>query len=263
MTVRRWAVALAAAGAILLATAAGGKPSPYPSFTGDLVDTVHIVPDDLAAQIEASLRDYQTRSGNQVAVAIVHTTGNRSLEEYSIGLARQWGVGTKDKDNGVLLLIAYDDHKIRIEVGRHLEDTLTDLQAGRIINDRMVPLLRDNKPGDAVLQGEQAIRQVLGDTQVGALPPVQPSEPATQGTPGWVGFVVLAVIILAISLSRFGRRRRWFGGFGGPIFWGGGFGGGFGGGSSGGGFGGGGFGGGGFGGGGGGGFGGGGASGGW
>jgi uncharacterized protein len=253
-------VALAAAGAILLATAAGGKPSPYPSFTSALVDTVHVVPDDVAAQVEAGLRDYQARSGNQVAVAIVHTTGNQALETYSIGLARQWGVGTKDKDNGVLLLIAYDDHKIRIEVGRHLEGTLTDLQSGRIINDRMVPLLRDNNPGGAVLQGTEAIRQVLGDTKVGPLPVVPASKPTSQQTPGWVFPVVILFIILAGFVSRFGRRRRWFGGFGGPIFWGGGFGGGFGGGSSGGG---GGFGGGGFGGGGGGGFGGGGASGGW
>jgi uncharacterized protein len=250
---------VAAVGAVLLATAAGGKPSPFPSFSAPLVDTVHVVPAEVAQQIDAQLQDYQSRTGNQIAVAIVHTTGNEALEDYSIKLARQWGVGSKDKDNGVLLFIAYDDHKLRIEVGRGLEGNLTDLVSGRIIRDIIVPQMRANDPGQAVLTGTQAIRAALGDTQVGPLPvaPPQPA-PTSQSTPGWLVFVIIAGLILFVILGQFGRRRRWpgfGGGFAGPIFWGGGFGGGGGGGGG--------FGGGGFGGGGGGGFGGGGASGGW
>jgi len=85
----RHVAVMAAVGAVLLATAAGGKPSPFPSFSAPLVDTVHVVPGDLAQQIDAQLTDYQQRTGNQIAVAIVHTTGNDALEDYSIKLASQ------------------------------------------------------------------------------------------------------------------------------------------------------------------------------
>ena len=226
----------------------------FPDFTAPVVDQARVVPDDVEQRVGAGLQDYQRRSGNQVAVAVVRTTGRRSLEDYSIDLAREWGVGTKDKDNGVLLLIAYDDRKLRIEVGRGLEGTLTDLESGRIIRERLVPLLRRGDVGGAVTRGSDAIRQELGDTQVGRLPPVPAGEEAPdEGGGGFPWLFLLAVPVLGLAFLGRGRRRGW----GGPVFYGGGWGGYSGGGggfSSGGG---------GFGGGGGGGFGGGGASGGW
>lgn len=75
--------------------------------------------------------DYQTRSGNQIVVAVVKTTGDQSIENYTIDLARSWGVGQNGKDNGIVLVIANNDRKVRIEVGRGLEGDLTDLQSGR------------------------------------------------------------------------------------------------------------------------------------
>ena len=250
----RWLTAAAAAAAVVLATAAGGTPSAFPKFSAPVVDAVGLVSQQVVSEVSASLEDYQNRSGNQIAIALVHTTGNRALEDYSIDLARAWGVGQKGKDNGVLLLIAYDDHKVRIEVGRGLEGNLTDLQSGRIINDRLIPLLRQGDVSGAVAQGALALRQTLGDTTVGPLPTVAPPPaPVSHGSP-LPGLAIAGAVLAFSVLGGFGRRRRW-GGFMGPIFWGGGLGG-FGGGGGG-------FGGGGFGGGGGGGFGGGGASGGW
>lgn len=227
----------------------------FPKFTAPVVDDADAVPDEVETQVNAALVDYQRRSGNQLAVAVIGTTGERSLEDYTIDLAREWGVGEKGGDNGVLLLIAIEDKKLRIEVGRGLEGTLTDLQSGRIIRQRLVPLLRNGDVGGAVLQGTAAIRQELGDTEVGQLPPIQEEEPGSQGGSPWPLLFVLP--IFGLSMLGAGRRRgRFGGGFGGPVFWGGGFGGGgFGGGGGGGG--------GGFSGGGGGSFGGGGASGGW
>jgi uncharacterized protein len=192
---------------------------------------------------------------------VIKTTGSQSLENYSIDIARRWGVGTKDKDNGVLLLIAVDDHKLRIEVGRGLEGDLTDLQSGRIIREQLTPRLRRGDFGGAVEVGTQEIRRVLGDTQLGAPPTTgaPASNPKGSGTSAL--WILLPLAFVAASAIGSGRRRGRRFGLGPPIFWGGGFGGG---GFGGGGFGGGGSGGGGgFGGGGGGGFGGGGASGGW
>ena len=244
---------VAAVGAVVLA---------LPAFTAPVVDEAGVVPDDVERSVSAQLNDYQGRAGNQVAVAVVRTTGAQSLEDYSIDLAREWGVGKRGEDNGVLLLVAIDDRRVRIEVGRGLEDELTDLEAGEIVRDRLVPLLRVGDVGGAVRQGTEAIRASLGDATVGALPP--PPAPVDDGGGGdgdGFGGILPILVFGAFALTAMGGRgrRRWGGGV--PIFWGGGFGGSHG--SSGGG--GGGFsgGGGGFSGGGGGGFGGGGASGSW
>ncbi|MBV9284795.1 MAG: TPM domain-containing protein [Acidimicrobiia bacterium] len=243
----------AAAVALLIVAATS-----FPKFTAPVVDAAGVVPDNVEQQVDAALNDYQQRSGNQIAVAIIKTTGSKALEDYSIDLARNWGVGQKGKDNGVLLLIATQDRKARIEVGRGLEGTLTDLQAGEIIDQQVVPHMRDGDPGGAIVAGTDAIRATLGDTTVSQPAPAPPPTPKPAPfNPAAFIFPVLLLLFIFSAIGR-GRRRGHFWGL--PIFWGGGWGGGFGGGGA---FGGGGFGGGGFGGGGGGGFGGGGASGGW
>ena len=119
----------AAVGVILLPVATlaarAGAAERFPAFTAPVVDAVGVVPADVEQRVDAELNDYQARTGNQVAVAVVKTTGSTSIEDYSIDLARSWAVGRKGEDNGVLVLIAYNDHKLRIEVGRGLEGTLT------------------------------------------------------------------------------------------------------------------------------------------
>jgi uncharacterized protein len=254
---------------------------PLPAFTAPVVDEAGVVPDGIEQTIDSELNAYQARSGNQIAVAVVKTTGGRSIEDYGIDLARAWGVGSKDKDNGVLLTIAYNDHRLRIDVGRGLEATLTDLQAGRIIREQITPRLKVEDIGGAIQAGTLAIRQSLGDPQAaqplpvngepgsggpGGPAPFNPSGGGGGGGGGW-GFLPFLLFgafgLFSLAGGGFGYRRRRRFGWAGPIFWGGGwggygggFGGGFGGSSGGGG-------GGGFSGGGGGSFGGGGASGSW
>jgi uncharacterized protein len=260
------AAAVAAVALSAGASACSSSSSPIPKFTAPVVDQAGVVSDATERQVDSELIDYQARTGNQIAVAIVKTTGSKSLEDYTIDLARAWGVGQKGKDNGAVLLIAYKDRKVRIEVGRGLEGTLTDLDSGRIIRERIIPQMQAGNVDAAIVEGTHGIRQVLQDPALGDLPateePAPSPAPSSTGSP-WAA--VIPIIFLVIFVSGFGRRRRRRGIFGLPNFWGGGWGGGFGGGGfGGGGFGGGGGGGGGgFGGGGGGGFGGGGASGSW
>ena len=204
VTIAMWA-ALAGIGA-----AADASPS-KPAFTAPVVDAANVVPDGIEHQVDNELNDYQQRSGNQIAVAVIKTTGSQSLEDYSIDLARAWGVGTKTKDNGVLVLIAYDDHKLRIEVGRGLEGTLTDLQSGRIIRDQMTPRLKSGDVGGAIEAGTASIRVVLGDEQATA-PPATHVTPTTSPTGGipW-GLIVFAILAVSSIGGGFGRRRRRFG----------------------------------------------------
>ncbi|HVE91603.1 MAG TPA: TPM domain-containing protein [Actinomycetota bacterium] len=235
----------------------------FPEFTAPVVDAAGVVPDAVEQQVNAELNDYQARSGNQIAVAVVKSTGNRGIEDYGIDLARKWGVGLNEKDNGVLLLIAHEDRRLRIETGQRVDDELTDIEAGRIIRERITPLLRQGDVGAAVTEGTRAIRRTLGDTAAGPapVPPQRAPAPSARTDPSGLIFLGFMLFMFMGGMGR--RRRRRWGML--PILWGAGLGSGygrssgsFGGGSSGGGFSGGGFSGG-----GGGGFGGGGASGSW
>ncbi len=232
------------------------RSTDFPRFTAPVVDDAGVVPDDAERRVDAALRDYQDRSGNQIAVCVIDTTGDAALEDYAIDLAREWGVGTRGDDNGVLLLIAMEDRRLRIEVGRGLEGDLTDIESGRIIREQITPRLAGGDVGAAIEAGTNAIRAALGDTQ--AAPVAEPEQTEDDGGrfPGGEALAVIIPLLLFGVLGGVGRTARRRGWGMAPIFWGGGLGGSGGGWGSGGG-------GGGFGGGGGGDFGGGGASGGW
>ncbi|MGD9798701.1 MAG: YgcG family protein [Acidimicrobiia bacterium] len=253
-------VALLTAAAIGVVVAlAGAAGAALPEFTGSVVDDAGAVPAPVEQALAADLDDFRARTGRQVAVAVVETTGDDSLEDYSIDLARAWGVGDQGDDDGVLLLLVIGDRQARIEVGRGVEGDLTDSESGRIIRGYIVPHMQAGDVGGALTTATEAIRVELGDDLAAPPAPVEDDDGGS-GVP-WGTLVPLGLVGLALSVAAFGTggggpRRRGMGrrGMGGaPIIWGGGFGGGgFGGGGGGG-----------FGGGGGGGFGGGGASGGW
>jgi len=203
----------AVAGLLLALAGAAGAAEDLPKFTQPVVDAAGAVAPATEDQVGAELTDYETRSGNQIAVAVIDSTGNQSIEDYSIDLARAWGVGRKDKDSGILLVIATSDRKLRIEVGRGLEGDLTDLQSGRIVRERLVPLLTRGDLDEAVIQGTRAIRTELGDTQVGALPPALGSGERDTGAPGRLLFPAALLGLGALALLR--RRRGGRGGHGG------------------------------------------------
>ena len=230
-----------------------------PEFTAPVVDSIGRVSAEVETQINSELTSFQQSGGPQIAVAVVDTTGNATLENYSIDLARSWGIGDKEKDNGVLVLIALEDRTLRIEVGSGVEGELTDVTAGQIVDSVMLPRLRSNDVDGAVRDGARAVMQVWRGENI-VSEPIAPSAPATEPTPQQSIFSIIlffGIMIVFITLAAAGKRRggSMFGPFGAGTIYGGGFGGHRGG------FGGGGFGG--FGGGGGGGFSGGGASGSW
>ncbi|HWC11591.1 MAG TPA: TPM domain-containing protein, partial [Acidimicrobiales bacterium] len=196
MSRRRRLCPLVAALTVLLAPAAAGAQE-IPPFRAPVVDGAGVVPDAVERAVGTELVDYRSRSGNQVAVAVVRTTGRKSIEDYSIDLAREWGVGEKGRDNGVVIVIAYDDRKLRIEVVRGLEGTLTDLEAGRIARDRIAPLLRAGDVGGAVRHGTAAIRGALGDSEAGALPTIPPGarEPEGPSSGWWLPFLFIVPFV--------------------------------------------------------------------
>ena len=117
----------------------------YPSPTSDFFvnDFASCLTDEDKSTIQALGEELYKKTKAQVVVVTVQSLGGRDIESYSIGLAREWGIGDKDDDSGVLLLLSTGDRQVRIEVGKGaLEGSLTDGKSGRILDSYAVPYLK-------------------------------------------------------------------------------------------------------------------------
>jgi uncharacterized protein len=247
------------------------QPAP-PQLTAPVNDFANVIDADSKAELDKRIRALQQTTGDVLVVATVPTFQPfADINEYAVKMFENGGrgIGQKGKDNGLLIVVAVNDHKVRIEVGYDLEAFITDGFAGETIRNVMAPEFRQERYGPGILAGATRIIGRIAQGRGVTIPDIPPVRPqAGSGQRPRIPFsVILFIFILVLVLSRSSRRRRrrtfWGGGpwsgwsSGVGPFGGGGFGGGFGG------FGGGGGGGGGFGGFGGGSSGGGGASGGW
>src|SRR5665811_1387169 len=111
---------------VLLYTALAVFAVNFPALTGRIVDQANIIPADTRSAIEPKLADLEAKSGIQLVVATVTSLEGQEIEPYANELFRGWKLGEKTKNNGVLLLVAPNEHRVRIEVGYGLEGTLTD-----------------------------------------------------------------------------------------------------------------------------------------
>ena len=226
--------------ALLAALPALGQARDVPRLTGPVVDEAGVLsPGDLR-RLDALARaahDVEGRRGVQLQYLLVRALEGDPIEDFAIRVAEAWKLGDATRDNGVLVLVAVDDHKVRVEVGNGIEGGLTDAQASRIIRGTIAPAFRAGQYGDGLYQAGVEVLQTLG-----ALPEGVRSRPAARAgrtSSRFGGLLMLGLVIVFIVLRAIfglGRRGFWGGGWGGGGWGGGGGfgGGGFGGGSSGG-----------------------------
>ena len=122
-----------------------------PPLDRPIVDQTGTLDTAAIDQIADAIAKSRTERDYQIGVLMVGSLSGDSLEEYSIRVAREWGIGDAQKHNGVLLLIAKDDRRVRIEVGKGLEGDLTDARAGRIIRNTITPKFRQNDYAGGIL----------------------------------------------------------------------------------------------------------------
>ena len=158
--------------ALLLAMPAAAIDIPY--LTGRVTDNAEVLGQATRDSLADHLRKYEARSGNQVVVLTVPTLGSDSVEEYAERIFNSWHLGQQGKNNGVLVLVAPQERRMRIEVGYGLEGTLTDLLCGRIIRDRMTPRFAAGDYDGGMSAGVSAI---LGVLEKGELPAAAESGP--------------------------------------------------------------------------------------
>jgi len=132
-----------------------------PPLTGRVVDLTATLTSDQAAALEQKLKDFETRKGSQVAVLIVPTTQPETIEQYSLRVAELWKLGRKKIDDGVLLIVAKSDRKLRIEVGYGLEGALNDATSKRIIDEIITPKFRSGDFAGGISDGADRILKVI------------------------------------------------------------------------------------------------------
>jgi uncharacterized protein len=125
-------------------------------------DDAHILRQETVDQLEKQLKQYEDSTTNQIAVLIVQSLEGEVVEDYSLKVMEKWKLGTQGKDNGVLVLIAIDDHKIRIEVGLGLEGVLTDAICNRIIRNEMAPTFRRGDYDAGIIAAIYSIIHAIG-----------------------------------------------------------------------------------------------------
>ena len=142
-----------------------------------VTDTAHMFSKETVAQAEALLAQFEASDSTQIAVLTIASLEGEVLEEYSIQVVDAWKVGQKGLDNGVLLLITRDDRRLRIEVGYGLEGRLTDLTAGKIITQIIVPHFKQGDFDGGLLAGLEAImHSVQGEFSAADVKQVQGEE---------------------------------------------------------------------------------------
>ncbi|TJV87906.1 MAG: YgcG family protein, partial [Mesorhizobium sp.] len=131
-----------AALAVLLLVGFTALAAELPTLTGRVVDNAGIIDAATEAALTRKLADFEAKSSDQIVVATINSLDGEEIEPYANRLFRAWNLGQAGEDNGVLLLVANNDRKMRIEVGYGLEGTLTDLHTKLIIENDMVPAFR-------------------------------------------------------------------------------------------------------------------------
>lgn len=120
-------------------------------------DEARVLSQSVVDKLEAELKQIEDSTTNQIAILIIPSLDGANLEEYSLQVAEKWKLGTAKNDNGVLILIVVDDHKVRIEVGQGLEGVLTDALSNRIIRNEMAPNFRKGDYNAGVLAAVRSI----------------------------------------------------------------------------------------------------------
>ncbi|HQR29994.1 MAG TPA: TPM domain-containing protein [Anaeromyxobacteraceae bacterium] len=240
----------AAALALLLAAALPAAAEvPVPRLTGPVVDQAGVLDDRWEQRLGDLSRAARARDGGkgpQLQYLLVPTLDGEPIESFAMRVAEAWKLGTKGRDDGVLVVVAVKDRRVRIEVGGGIEGGLTDAQSVRIIRGAIVPAFREGRYGEGLYAAGQQILGALGALPPGAQGGRQRAEPKEidipvvgtllafllgLGSPALILLVIFFVIVRALSAGARGVRRGprgpWGGGWGGGGGWSGGGGGGW------------------------------------
>ena len=197
------------------ATAAKAAPGsgeealvPVPALTAQVTDTIGMLDASQKATLETTLRDYATRTGSQIGILLVSSTAPEAIEQYGIRVADAWKLGRKGVDDGVILIVARDNppalRRLRLEVGRGVQGSLTDAQSNRILQDVIAPHFRQNDFYGGLVAASAALQTVLDREHL----PAPAAKPAQQESGSDLAGLLPILFIMLIGIYLIGSRMR-------------------------------------------------------
>jgi len=216
---KRWLGLIAAGAALLLSPLASGEIA-VPPLQARVTDLTGTLTASQVQSLDSRLRDFERAKGSQIAVLMLPSTQPETIEQYSIRVAEAWKIGRAKIDDGVILVVAKDDRKLRIEVGRGLEGAITDGLAKRIVSEVITPHFKANDFYGGISAGAEALIKLIEGEPLPA-----PSAPG--GFDSGANFQTILWLIVALAIAQpfllglFGRLKGSLaaGGIVGAIVW--------------------------------------------
>lgn len=196
--------------ALLIASAAVAAPT-FPKLTGRVVDEANLLSPQTEARLTAQLADLEQKSADQLVVVTLASLQGYEIEDYGYQLGRAWGIGQKGQDNGVLLIVAPSERRVRIEVGYGLEGILTDALASTIIQAAILPRMRAGDLEGGVVAGAEALIQQLAlDPEEAAARAAEAARtrPAPESEVDQLVALIVILVIFFVLQSAFRRAAR-------------------------------------------------------
>jgi len=226
---------------VLGVSTAQAQPLP-PELTQPVNDFARVIDSASARTMDSLIRSLQQTTGDVVVVATIDTFAPYgSIEEYAVKMFENHGrgIGERGRDNGLLILVAIKDRRVKFEVGYELEEFITDGFSGQISREDIAPPFRRGQYGEGLVAATQRVINRIADgrnvTIQGVRPERRRSAPEAGGGGSWIVALIVLFMIINVIAGRMRGRRRFRGGWGGGGGWssgigpfGGGFGGGFG-----------------------------------
>jgi uncharacterized protein len=182
-----------------------------PKLQGRVNDLAGLISRGTEAELESRMAELESSDSTQLVILTITSLEGEVLEEYSIRVAEEWGIGQKGYDNGALLLVSKNDRSVRLEVGYGLEGSLTDLLAGRIIDNEILPNFSAGRFDAGFLKGVEAVTAaVKGEYK---------AEAKASSRVGSVrsGRSLMPFFIIFIVVAMIGSKKRIFGGLAGAV----------------------------------------------
>jgi uncharacterized protein len=186
---------------LVLLTPAWAAPT-FPALSGRVVDDAHILSDATKSDLDQKLAGLEQKTSRQLVIVTLASLQGYEISDYGYQLGRAWGIGQAKLNNGILLIVAPTEHKVRIEVGYGLEPIMTDAFSSVIIQTQILPKFRSGDFNGGVEAGADALIQQLSldtsEAEKRAAAAVQPHQGQDQGSP-LIALIVIIFIFIALS----------------------------------------------------------------
>ena len=181
-----------------------GKP------TGLVNDFAKILTTDQKEGLENSLSSFKNSTQIEIAVVTIPSLGGDTIEGFAESLFQEWGIGQKDKDNGLLILVAPNDHEVRIEVGYGLEGTITDLQSGNIIRKVLVPAFGKGDYYTGISGAVDAVVAIINNSPEASQYSGDNSKEFLSTKQDYESFIYFVFVIVGILGALFSYTKSWW-----------------------------------------------------